>query len=297
MYNSQLDAFIAAANCGSFSKAADKLYISAPAVIKQINALEQHLNIKLFNRTPRGITLTDAGESLYKDAVKIIRLSNTAVEKARTIAKNQPHIIRVGSSMMNPCKPLVDMWKEISSNYTNLKLQIVPYDDSGNAVLNVLDTLGKDFDVFIAPCNSQEWLKRCNFHPLGTYKICCAVPQGHRLSGREVITLNDLAGETLMMCQRGDSQILDEIRDYLTKEFPEITLEDAPIFYDASVLNRCDQDGNVLLTLEAWSDVHPFLQTIEIEWDYTMPYGIVYSKELSQNISLFLEAIKRMGRQ
>ena len=95
-----------------------------------------------------------------------------------------------------------------------------------------------------------------------------------------------------MMCQRGDSQILDEIRDYLIKKVPEITLEDTPIFYDASVLNRCDQDGNILLTLEAWADVHPFLQTIEIEWDYTMPYGIVYSKELSQNISLFLEAIK-----
>lgn len=292
MYNSQLDAFIAAANCGSFSKAADKLYISAPAVIKQINILEQHLNVKLFNRSPRGITLTDAGESLYKDAIKIIKLSNTAIAKAQTIVKNQPHIIRVGSSMMNPCKPLVDMWKQISTNYTNLKLQIVPYDDSGNAVLNVLDTLGKDFDIFIAPCNSKEWLKRCNFHQLGTYKICCAVPQNHRLSDKESITLNDLAGETLMMCQRGDSQILDEIRNFINEEFPEIILKDTPIFYDASVLNECEQAGNVLLTLDAWSDVHPFLQTIEIEWDYTMPYGIVYPKEPPQNVSFFLDVIQ-----
>ena len=292
MYNSQLDAFIAAADSGSFAKAADKLYISAPAVIKQINTLEQHLNIKLFNRSPRGITLTEAGQSLYKDAVKIIRLSNAAIERARTLAKNQPCIIRVGNSMMNPCKPLVDLWKQISNLYPNLKLQIIPYDDSGNTVLNVLDTLGKDFDIFVAPCNSEEWFKRCNFYQLGTYKICCAVPQGHRLSEQESITLNDLSGETLMMCQRGDSKILDGIRDYLNKDYPEIVIKDTSIFYDASVLNQCDQEGNILLTLDAWTDVHPFLQTIMIEWDYTMPYGIIYPKDASQNVLSFLEALK-----
>lgn len=293
MYNPQLDAFIAAADCGSFTKAADKLYISAPAVIKQINALEQHLNIKLFNRSPRGITLTEAGQSLYKDAVKIIKLSNTAVDRARTLIKNQPFIIRVGNSMMNPCKPLVDLWKQFPTEHANLKLQIVPYDDSGNTVLNILDTLGKNFDVFVAPCNSKEWLKRCNFYQLGTYKICCAVPQGHRLSNRKIISLHDLTGETLMMSQRGDSQILDDIRDNLEKEYPEIIIKDAPIFYDASVLNRCDQEGNILLTLDSWTDAHPFLQTIPIDWNHTMPYGIIYPKEPSASIQFLLNTLSK----
>ena len=64
MYNPQLETFITVAESGSFAKAADKLYISPTAVIKQINILESNLDIKLFNRTHRGLTLTAAGKSL-----------------------------------------------------------------------------------------------------------------------------------------------------------------------------------------------------------------------------------------
>ena len=48
MYNPQLDTFICVVEAGSFSKAAEELYISAPAVIKQINSLENSLNLQLF---------------------------------------------------------------------------------------------------------------------------------------------------------------------------------------------------------------------------------------------------------
>ena len=47
MYNPQLDTFICVVEAGSFSKAADKLYISPPAVIKQINSLENNLGWRL----------------------------------------------------------------------------------------------------------------------------------------------------------------------------------------------------------------------------------------------------------
>ncbi len=67
MYNPQLDTFLKVADAGSFNKAATELYISPPAVIKQINLLESNLNIRLFERTPRGLKLTKAGESLYAD--------------------------------------------------------------------------------------------------------------------------------------------------------------------------------------------------------------------------------------
>lgn len=58
MYNSQLTAFVCTADSGSFNKAAEKLYISSTAVMKQIDALEKHLNLKLLERTRRGVTLT-----------------------------------------------------------------------------------------------------------------------------------------------------------------------------------------------------------------------------------------------
>ena len=51
MYNPQLETFLCVAECGSFNKAAEKLYISPPAVIKQINLLEEELDLQLFVRT------------------------------------------------------------------------------------------------------------------------------------------------------------------------------------------------------------------------------------------------------
>lgn len=68
MYNPQLDTFLCVVEAGSFSKAAEQLYISAPAVIKQINSLEASLGMKLFDRTHRGLVVTEAGQSIYNDA-------------------------------------------------------------------------------------------------------------------------------------------------------------------------------------------------------------------------------------
>ena len=75
MYNPQLDAFIKVADSGSFSKAAEAMYISAPAIIQQINLLEASCGFKLFARSNHGVKLTPAGRSLYEDAKTIIRLS------------------------------------------------------------------------------------------------------------------------------------------------------------------------------------------------------------------------------
>ncbi len=82
MYNHQLDTFIKVAEQGSFGKAAQILYISSPAIIKQMNLLEEHCGFKLFVRTNHGVELTPAGLSLYEDAKTLIRFSQDALSKA-----------------------------------------------------------------------------------------------------------------------------------------------------------------------------------------------------------------------
>lgn len=74
MYNHQLDAFIRAAELGSFGQAAENMYISTPAVTQQINLLEARCGVKLFTRSNHGVALTQAGKSLYEDAKTIIKL-------------------------------------------------------------------------------------------------------------------------------------------------------------------------------------------------------------------------------
>ena len=73
MYNPQLETFLRVADAGSFNKAAEQSYITPTAVIKQINLLEAELGVQLFERSHRGLRLTKAGMSLYKDAKYIIQ--------------------------------------------------------------------------------------------------------------------------------------------------------------------------------------------------------------------------------
>ena len=73
MYNRHLKTFIQAADSGSFMKAAESLYVSATAVTKQINLLEEHLGLTLFKRSTQGLVLTDSGRLIYEETKKMIR--------------------------------------------------------------------------------------------------------------------------------------------------------------------------------------------------------------------------------
>ena len=83
MYNPQLETFLRVADAGSFNKAAEELFITPPAVIKQITSLESSLDVPLFIRSPRGLKLTEAGKSIYRDAQYIIQYCKDAVVRAK----------------------------------------------------------------------------------------------------------------------------------------------------------------------------------------------------------------------
>ena len=89
MTDRQLKSFIMAAESKSFSKAAEASYISPAALIQQINLLEKDLGFSLFIRTTRGIHLTQAGQSFYTAAQKILTIYESAMEKGRKIANHK----------------------------------------------------------------------------------------------------------------------------------------------------------------------------------------------------------------
>lgn len=68
----QIKYFLTIADSGSFSEAAAQCYISQSAVSQQINALENELGVRLLERLPRGIVLTDAGSFLYEHGRKLV---------------------------------------------------------------------------------------------------------------------------------------------------------------------------------------------------------------------------------
>lgn len=293
MYNDLLTAFVCVADCGSFNKASEKLFLSSTSIMKQINALEKHLDVQLMERTNQGITLTEAGKIIYKHAKHLFRYSEKVIAEAKNAMNLSETTFCVGTSILNPCKPFMDLWYQINESFPDYKLHIVPFEDNHENILGELSLMGEKFDFVVAACDSELWLNRCNFYPLGTCKHCCAVSRTHRLAKKEHLTIEDFYDETLMIVKRGDSATVDTIRDLL-KQHDRILLEDTPQFYDMEVFNRCAQTQNIMLTLDCWKDVHPSLVTIPVVWDFQIPYGLLYPQHPSEDIRKVLTELEKI---
>jgi DNA-binding transcriptional LysR family regulator len=294
MYNPYLSTFITVADCGSFTKASERLYISPTAVMKQINALENHLNLKLTQRTQSGIKLTPAGEVIYRDAKFIIDYSAKSIAAANAATVDYDTTFCVGTSLLNPAKPFMDLWYRVNKSFPTYKLHLVPFEDNHNSILSEINLLGEKFDFLIGVCDSKVWLSLCSFLELGRYKKMIAVSREHRLAQKKSVDIEDLYGETLMMVKRGDSETNDLIRADLESKHPKIKIEDTQQYYDLSVFNRCAETGNVLLTIECWRDVHPALVTIPVNWSYSIPYGLLYSQNAPEDVIKFVKIVKQL---
>lgn len=295
MFNSQLTAFVCVADCGSFTQAAEKLFITPTAVMKQINSLEAHLNLKLIDRTNHGVRLTPAGDVIYKDANFLFDFSRRSIENARQAMNNHNKTFRVGTSLLNPAKPFMDLWYTVNREFSDYKLHLVPFEDNHEGILTEIAQLGTKFDFLLAVCDSKQWLDQCNMLPIGRYKKMCAVSRSHPLAEKKCLELTDLYGETLMMVKEGDSETNDLIRKDLRENHEAVRIEDTPQFYDISVFNRCIETGNVLLILECWQDVHPSLISIPVNWEYSSPYGLLYPLNPQEDIIRFVNAVKSSG--
>ena len=164
-----------------------------------MNALETHLDIKLIERTPSGIRLTAAGTVIYQDAKFMIDYSAKSIASAKAALHKSDTTFCIGTSLLNPAKPFMDLWYRINKDFPEYKLHLVTFEDNHEGILSEIEQLGKKFDFLIGVCDSKAWLSRCNFLPLGRYKKMIAVSREHRLAGKERIDIEDLYGETLMM--------------------------------------------------------------------------------------------------
>lgn len=292
MYNPLLNTFIAVVDCGSFTKASEVLFISPTAIMKQMNALEDHLNLKLLDRTPSGIKLSNSGKIIYKSAKFLIDYSNKTIKEAKNLSEKYEKTFCIGTSMLNPAKPFMDLWYKINNNFQGYKLHLVPFEDNHEGILSEIKKLGEKFDFLIGVCDSKAWLNLCNFLPLGRYKKMIALSYEHPLANKSSLNISDLYGETLMMVKKGDSWTNDFIRCDLEQNHPKIHIEDTPHFYDLSVFNKCAEEGKVLLTIECWKNVHPGLKTIPINWNYSIPYGLLYSFNAEDDVFKFVDVTK-----
>lgn len=293
MYNPQLETFIYVADAGSFNKAAEKLYITPTAVIKQINLLEASLGLQLFVRTHRGLMLTESGKSLYKDTKYIIQYCKDSVIRAKKASHKSDNVIRIGTSPMTPGQFLEELWPKIHKICPDIKFELVPYENTPENAREILKNLGQNIDIvagFFDPLFLEN--RQCAALELSKEPIRCAVAIHHPLAEKERLSVDDLYGENLMLIQRGWNHHLDIMRDELHQNHPRINIVDFDLF-SLNVFNQCEKSNAVMMTVDNWKNVHPLLKTIPVNWNYIIPFGILHSPQPSETIQIFLNAVRQ----
>lgn len=294
MYNQQLETFIAVADAGSFSKAGEKLYITSTAVIKQMNTLEDRLQVRLFIRSNRGVRLTKAGESFYRDAKHILQYTADSIQRARQAMREEEAVIRVGTSPMTPAQVLLDLWPALHEQYPGLRFQLVPFDNTPENAKEILEHLGEHIDI-VAGIFDEDLLnkRKCRGLILKREPIRLAVSLNHPLAAKKCLHMTDLRGETIMLIRPGGFREVDLLREELIKTEPEIRIEEFP-FYNTEVFNRCEQGNRLLMAVDNWKNVHPLMKIIPVGWEHSIPFGLLYSAQPSAGIQKCIDVIAKL---
>lgn len=132
--------------------------------------------------------------------------------------------------------------------------------------------------------------RQCSGTELCRVPLCCTVSVNHRLAKKKRLTIQDLYGENLLLMHRGWSHYIDLLRDDLWTNHYNIHIVDFD-FYSLEIFNRCENSNDILIAIENWKTVHPLLKILPVDWNYTIPFGILHAPEPSKTVQRFLQAI------
>lgn len=132
---------------GSFSKAAEELYMTQPAVSQSIMQLENELSIRLFNRTRKGVTFTTEGNNLFdyvNSAITLIEAGEDKILEFKSLSKGE---LKIGVGDTISKYYLIPFLEKFHNKYLNIKLKII------NSTTTELCSYIKSGDIDIAICN------------------------------------------------------------------------------------------------------------------------------------------------
>lgn len=195
--------FITLAKCMNFTKAASQLYVTQPALSRQIQAMEQELNVILFMRNNRTVKLTPAAQILLKEFERIYNDYNMAIIKAQNSFQGLSGELNIG---ILDGEKVGDLFPEVlqyfAKYYANVKVNLRNYSFNGlierlyNNKLDLIITL--KFDVI-----DRE---RIQYRVIDKTKDHIVVHHTHRLADAKFVKLSDFKDDIFMMVETSDSE-------------------------------------------------------------------------------------------
>ena len=192
----KLRTFQCAALTLNFSKASDQLGYVQSAVTNQIKALEQELDVQLFERNGRGVALTHAGEQLLHYSQKLMAWREEAREKVSNSRPNKA--IRIGGHESFITYYLPNLLKDYANHQSEFRLSVTP-----TPVANLKnDILADRIDVafILEKTVSRTGLK---IHTYQDEEVVIVCAPSHRLANQLSVKPEQLANEHLLLTEAG----------------------------------------------------------------------------------------------
>ncbi|HEY8540669.1 MAG TPA: LysR family transcriptional regulator [Steroidobacteraceae bacterium] len=191
--------FVAVAEHGHVTRAAESLGIQQPPLSQQIKALEEELGVQLLRRKPRGVELTDAGAAFLERARAILAEVDRAFASTRRTARGEEGRVVVGFTSSAPFHPFVPrvirMFREASPH-----VSLVLEESGSRDLVQWLHDETIDAAFIRSPVAAVEGLF---VRPLLQEKMLVALPTGHPLAGSdEALALTELASHTFILYKR-----------------------------------------------------------------------------------------------
>lgn len=284
MYNHQLDTFLLTAKVGSFSAAAEKLYISPSAVNQQITALEVNLNLKLFERSNHGLRLTAAGQLLVDEAPSYIAHAAHLRSQLENAA-NDKHEILVGIPHMHNIRLFYEYWTAYSAKNPPVSVKLASPD-----TWNVPDVFR-----FYASCDIVEyvdiwadWMKGRSFIKLMDMPVAFAVPRSHPLAALDRFSISDLKGAHIVAARGAFVRTISPGLNLIESKGAVIHYDD---HYSPEMLENCLLNNYMTVVLQLDPKIPASFKVIPCEWGVTVPYGFSVKKTPSPSLERFLSFV------
>ncbi|HET8578793.1 MAG TPA: selenium metabolism-associated LysR family transcriptional regulator [Methylomirabilota bacterium] len=193
----QLEIFVKVAELGSFSKAAEALYLTQPTVSEHIRTLEDDLGLRLLDRLGRGAAVTKAGELLLGYAKRMLALQREARQAMDGFQGKLSGELLVGGSTIPGEYILPALIGRFKEKYPEISITLLIGDSQ--AVMDwVLE--GRAELGVVGARLSQRGLE---YRELMPDEVVVVVPVGHPWNGRKQVTLDELRAEPLLIRERG----------------------------------------------------------------------------------------------
>jgi DNA-binding transcriptional LysR family regulator len=194
----QLRAFVAIAESGTFTAGALRVHVTQAAISMQIRQLETEIGAKVFVRAPRHVILTEAGEQLLRRARHILREHDAALDEIAELAGAERGRLRIGSaSAMVLTDQLPGILSDLRAQHPGAEIAVT----SGTSEVLVDQILAGEIDIaFVSLPVDERGIKT---EPLSEDQLVAIASPNHKLAKQKTISAYTLAGERLILGERG----------------------------------------------------------------------------------------------